>query len=245
MAGSQGLSAEILRAVETLFFEKNQELAKGLLCEDWGTAARELHRCRLAALKYSDGDLSKLEHALKLARIDYRDLLMAAGFGYDTTAHLNWRPRPAGEPSEIDTRRLAEGIHERVRAALAPIGFERYGDDWRCEKEVRQTLGLLTGLTSRVETRFFVRLTLDAEPRGVMLQLPRLPRGRAEFSGEQGYIFRAGGDEGTLYRAAASDLDRYAKPWFERFTTQAEVERGFGDGTFGAHLMAEGRAVVF
>jgi hypothetical protein len=239
------LSAEVSRAIETLFVGQDRVRAEALLAEDWGGSVRELYRCRLAALKYSDGDLSKLERAVDLGRRDYRDLLVAAGFGNDVRAHLKWRPKPAGEPSEIDAVRLAEGIHERVRAALAPIGFGRHGDEWRRYKEVRQALRLLTGLTNRVETRFFLRLTLDAEPKGVMLQLPRLPRGVAKFSGEQGYIFHAGGDEGVLYGAAASDLDRYAKPWFERFTTHAEMERDFGDGTFGGHLIVERRAVVF
>jgi len=238
------LSAEVSRAIEILFFE-DRVRAESLLAGDWGSSVRELDRCRLAALKYSDGDLSKLERAVELGRRDYRDLLVAAGFGNDVRAHLKWRPKPAGEPSEIDAARLSEELHERVRAALAPIGFERHGDEWQREKEVRQTLRVMTGLTSRVEARFFLRLALDAEPTGVLLQLPKLPRGAAKFSGEQGYIFRAGGHERASYGAAASDLDRYAKPWFERFTTSAEIERGFGDGTFGAHVMIEGRAVVF
>jgi hypothetical protein len=60
---------------------------------------REIERCQIAARNLSDGNLAKLEEAVKLWRIDYRDLIMAAGFGDDIMAHLHWRPKPAGEPS--------------------------------------------------------------------------------------------------------------------------------------------------
>ncbi len=41
------------------------------------------------------GQLDKLEEAIKLAQIDWRDLLMAAGFGHDVEAHLKWLPTPS------------------------------------------------------------------------------------------------------------------------------------------------------
>ena len=49
-------------------------------------------RCRIAVLKLSGGDMDALERALVLFETDYRDLLMAAGFGHDTRAHLRWQP---------------------------------------------------------------------------------------------------------------------------------------------------------
>ena len=46
-----------------------------------------LERLRYAALKLSGGRLDALREAVELARIDWRDLLMGAGFGYDVHAH--------------------------------------------------------------------------------------------------------------------------------------------------------------
>jgi hypothetical protein len=40
-----------------------------------------LERFQFAALKLSDGNLDKLNRAVDLANRDWRDLLMAAGFG--------------------------------------------------------------------------------------------------------------------------------------------------------------------
>jgi hypothetical protein len=41
-------------------------------------------------LKLSEGNLDKLNRAVALAKTDWRDLLMAAGFGEDIKAHLAW-----------------------------------------------------------------------------------------------------------------------------------------------------------
>ena len=49
-----------------------------------------MERIRFAALKWSDGDLSRLLAAIDEARMDWRDLLMAAGFGYEVDAHNGW-----------------------------------------------------------------------------------------------------------------------------------------------------------
>ena len=56
-------------------------------CHASGTGNFE--RIRLAALKLSNGDTGKLVDAIVLAQIDYRDLLMAAGFGRPGL-HLEW-----------------------------------------------------------------------------------------------------------------------------------------------------------
>jgi hypothetical protein len=47
-------------------------------------------RLQFAALKLSEGNLDKLNRAVALAKTDWRDLLMAAGFGEDIKAHLAW-----------------------------------------------------------------------------------------------------------------------------------------------------------
>jgi hypothetical protein len=54
-----------------------------------------LERIRFAALKLSAGNLEALRSAVGLANRDWRDLLMAAGFGRDVDAHRSWHP---GEP---------------------------------------------------------------------------------------------------------------------------------------------------
>lgn len=51
-----------------------------------------LDRIRFAALKISSGDMSKLRAAIDLAQQDWRDLLMAAGFGEDESAYEDWMP---------------------------------------------------------------------------------------------------------------------------------------------------------
>ncbi|RYE54393.1 MAG: hypothetical protein EOP20_11935 [Hyphomicrobiales bacterium] len=56
-------------------------------------------RIAAAALKMSEGSLEKFGAAIKLAVKDWRDLLMAAGFGHDVSAHEAWfRQLPHQEP---------------------------------------------------------------------------------------------------------------------------------------------------
>jgi hypothetical protein len=49
-------------------------------------------RIRFAVLKLSGGDLDRLYQAVDEAAVDWRDILMAAGFGNDARAHLRWKP---------------------------------------------------------------------------------------------------------------------------------------------------------
>lgn len=50
----------------------------------------QMERIRFAAIKLSKGDIHKLLEAIDLARMDWRDLFMAADFGYDVNAHEEW-----------------------------------------------------------------------------------------------------------------------------------------------------------
>lgn len=78
---------EEMRAAALLFLE--QECADNLpLCE--GYDSQQLERVRFAALKLSQGDLVKLAEAVNLAKIDWRDVLVAAGFAESVTAHEQW-----------------------------------------------------------------------------------------------------------------------------------------------------------
>ena len=50
----------------------------------------QMERIRFAALKLSQGDVLKLLAAIDEARMDWRDLFMAADFGHDVNAHITW-----------------------------------------------------------------------------------------------------------------------------------------------------------
>jgi hypothetical protein len=54
-----------------------------------------MERVRFAVLKLSGGDLEKLRKAIKLAQTDWRDLLMAAGFGHDVNVYKRERQTDA------------------------------------------------------------------------------------------------------------------------------------------------------
>jgi hypothetical protein len=103
MASSE-LSNKTQRCIEVLFAEVDRDAAAALLRQDCGfnlpglsnwtaeEAVRGLERVRLAALKVSNGNLATLREAIMLARTDWRDLLVGAGFGDDPAAHLKWAP---------------------------------------------------------------------------------------------------------------------------------------------------------
>jgi hypothetical protein len=94
------LSDETLRRLELLFLAEGRELAERWLRTGCGNnlpsmenaSAEGLQRIQIAALKVSDGDLEKLREAIRLAQLDWRDLLVAAGFKHDVDAHLKWLP---------------------------------------------------------------------------------------------------------------------------------------------------------
>ena len=95
----KALSAQAQQAVAVLFAPSLQGEAQQLLeafCIEFPGAGWEQlsERVRLAALKVSNGDIARLCEAIDLAALDWRDLLVAAGFAEDTLAHLEWRPAP-------------------------------------------------------------------------------------------------------------------------------------------------------
>jgi len=83
-----------------LFKEQDRPDATRWLTEECGrnlpfcenSTPQSLERIRFAALKLSAGDLMGLLEAIELAKADWRDLLMAAGFGEDVRAHEFWIP---------------------------------------------------------------------------------------------------------------------------------------------------------
>ena len=94
------LSNEARRRVDALFDGDEARQAAELLVNECGPNLPLVHRAdpislerlRYAALKLSGGRLDALREAVELARIDWRDLLMGAGFGYDVHAHEKWIP---------------------------------------------------------------------------------------------------------------------------------------------------------
>ena len=57
----------------------------------------DLERFRFAALKLSEGKMDKPLDAVQLAKVDWRDLLMAADFGENADAHSRWMPLERGQ----------------------------------------------------------------------------------------------------------------------------------------------------
>lgn len=92
------LSPETALLVSILFEPELVSEAVSLLEERCGTNlpflsgldSRQLERYRFAALKLSEGNLSKLQSAIALAQLDWRDLLVNAEFADDVIAHERW-----------------------------------------------------------------------------------------------------------------------------------------------------------
>ena len=86
--------------IVAMFSLADQDLVSTLLIEECGDilplsrAANpgSIERIRFAVLKLSGGDLNALQRAIDLAKIDWRDVLVDAGFGSDVTAHKSWWP---------------------------------------------------------------------------------------------------------------------------------------------------------
>ena len=53
----------------------------------------QLERIRSAVVRISAGRVNDLSEAVRLAELDWRDVLVAAGFADDPAAHLHWQPR--------------------------------------------------------------------------------------------------------------------------------------------------------
>lgn len=82
------LSDAALQRVRQLF-RNDEELVCNLLLTECGhnlpglgaLSPNQMDRWRFAVLELSAGDLAKLDQALRLANLDWRDLLMAAEYG--------------------------------------------------------------------------------------------------------------------------------------------------------------------
>lgn len=94
------LSPETVRRLDAIFDGSDRQTAAELLttqCADnlplWVDAtARGLERIRFAVLKLSNGDLTELHRHVQVAQVDWRDVLVAAGFAHSTRVHESWFP---------------------------------------------------------------------------------------------------------------------------------------------------------
>jgi len=93
------ISSETQRRIEALFPPSCRAEVVELLQNECGNNLPfleklneiELERFRFAALKLSAGNIEKLLEAIKLAKEDWRDLLVSAEFGA-VDAHKSWFP---------------------------------------------------------------------------------------------------------------------------------------------------------
>jgi transposase InsO family protein len=96
------LTRRTAEIVAQLFPPADRQAATELLVSDCAdrlplireTTPEGLERIRFAALRLSAGRLSRLRDEVQLARVDWRDLLVAADFAHQTGAHLVWVPVP-------------------------------------------------------------------------------------------------------------------------------------------------------
>lgn len=95
------LTAKTKAHIRALFPAGKVPEAMRLLVEDCsgqlpfaaGACPASRERIWFAALRVSGGDLARLREAIRLARVDWRDLLVAALFATDTRAHERWQPQ--------------------------------------------------------------------------------------------------------------------------------------------------------
>jgi len=96
------LTPSVVEKIDALFPPASREAASRMLAErcgadlplstHMGTHPSGFDRIRFAVLKLSAGSIERLEQEIEGAHVDWRDTLMAAGFGEDVDAHLSWKP---------------------------------------------------------------------------------------------------------------------------------------------------------
>jgi hypothetical protein len=93
-----GLSPETEKRVELLFPPTEWDRVRLILVEECGEnlplskgkGDAFFERIRFAVLKLSGGEIAKLDKAIRLAKLDWRDLLVASEFAEDPQAHHSW-----------------------------------------------------------------------------------------------------------------------------------------------------------
>jgi hypothetical protein len=94
------LSDDTKDRIRLLFSDAEQPRVEGMLLTRCGDTLPLVatsytllaERIRFAVLKLSGGNFTELERHIANAERDWRDVLVAAGFGNSLEAHKNWRP---------------------------------------------------------------------------------------------------------------------------------------------------------
>ena len=92
------LSAKTQQLVNQLFLDEDRQLVVGLLVNQCGnnlpllekSNSIDLERYRFAVLKLCAGNFGKLEQQVQLAKSDWREMLVVAGFANDIEEHQKW-----------------------------------------------------------------------------------------------------------------------------------------------------------
>lgn len=92
------LSLRTIRLIQVIFNPEDVTEASRWLEDECGNHLpfcdkldeHGMERIRFAALKLSQGNIHQLLRAIDQARLDWRDLLLAADFGSDIHAHEDW-----------------------------------------------------------------------------------------------------------------------------------------------------------
>jgi hypothetical protein len=101
------LSPATTRLIERLFDPERQDDVRTILARECGdnlpltgppSSSRTHERIRFAVLKLSEGNVAKLRDVVHHANIDWRDVLVWAGFGNSRTAHEEWASAILNEP---------------------------------------------------------------------------------------------------------------------------------------------------
>ncbi len=100
------LGVKTTAVLQRIFAPEDQSQAISMLeggcgdnLPDYGSGMYQLERVRFAALKLSLGNLHKLSEAIKLAQMDWRDLLVGADFAESVQEHEDWAAKMLGAAS--------------------------------------------------------------------------------------------------------------------------------------------------
>jgi hypothetical protein len=93
---STPLTTGTQQRITMLFRSDDVELVSSLMINECGAHLTKypelLERIRYAVLKLSHGDLDALQRAIDIAKRDWRDALVFAGFANSLKAHESWWP---------------------------------------------------------------------------------------------------------------------------------------------------------
>ncbi len=92
------LSKDVKQKIAVVFKELDRPKASELIRRRCGTSLpmmktveiEDFDRIRFAVIKLSRGNVGKLEELIDQANVDWRDILVDAGFADDEKAHLAW-----------------------------------------------------------------------------------------------------------------------------------------------------------